>query len=90
MADPTLSIDPATILDHVDARRVEFSAEVDGERREFAVLYDLLEALDGASPEQGPVAAFRRHLPAIEAAAAAALARDTDQERVVVSENDLA
>jgi len=89
MADQNLTIDPATILDNVDARRVEFSAEVDGEPCDFAVLYDVLEALDGALPEQGPVAALRRHQAAIQAAAAAALARDGDQDRVVVSENDL-
>ena len=89
MAEPRLSIDTISLLDNVDARRVEFSAEVDGERRDFAVLYDVLEALDGAAPDQGPVAAVGRHREAIEAAALSALARDTDQDRVMVSENDL-
>jgi hypothetical protein len=83
------TLDPATLLDNVDARQVEFSAEVDGEMRDFAVLYDVLEALDGPSPEQGPVAAFRRHQATVERAAASALARDGDQDRVIVSENDL-
>jgi len=89
MTEQTLLIDPATILDNVDARQVEFAGEVDGERRDFAVLYDVLEALDGVSPEQGPVAALRRHQQAIATAATSALARDTDQAIVVVSENDL-
>lgn len=89
MAD-TLSINTATLFDNADARQVEFSAEVDGEPRDFAVRYDALEALDGAQPDTGAVAAVRRHLDAVGAGAAVALARDVDQERVIVTENDLA
>lgn len=89
MAEQPLIIDPASILDMTDDRHVEFSGEVDGERRDFAVSYDTLEALDGAAPDAGPVAAFTRHQAAIAAAAVRSLGRDLDQERVVVSESDL-
>jgi len=88
MAD-RLSLDAPTLFDDVDARTVEFSGEIDGERHDFAVQYDLIEALDGAAPDDGAIAAFERHREAIETAATVALARDPDQERVVVSENDL-
>jgi hypothetical protein len=89
MADDRLSIDAASLFDNSDARTVEFSGEVDGELRDFAAQYDLLEALDGAAPDAGAVAAARRHLPAIAEAALRALARDVDADRVTVSENDL-
>jgi len=88
MAD-RLSIDAATLFDDVDARTVEFSGEIDGERYDFALQYDVIEALDGSAPDDGAIMAFERHRDAIEKAATTALARDPDQDRVVVSENDL-
>ena len=51
MAASRLDIDNATILDNVDERHVEFAGEVDGDEYQFAVQYDLLEALSGDAPE---------------------------------------
>ena len=43
-----LDIDRASIFDNLDERQVEFAAEVDGDEYQFAVQYDVLEALNGA------------------------------------------
>ena len=86
-----LEIDNATILDNLEEQQVEFTAEVDGDDYEFAVQYDVLEALSGDRPddEEGAVDMFNRFIDAISDAALAALARDGDAALIVVSENDL-
>ncbi len=88
MAD-RLDIDDSSILDYVEERQVEFTGEVDGDEHQFAVRYDVLEALSGDSPEDGAVDTFRRFVDPISDAALSALGRDTEQEIVIVSENDL-
>jgi len=90
MADDRLLIDAASVFNNADARAVEFAGEIDGERRDFALLYDVLEALDGAAPDADAAAAFGRHRDTIARAGTAALARGSDAERVTISENDLA
>lgn len=91
MAANRLEIDNSTLLDNVEEQQVEFSAEVDGDEYEFAVQYDVLEALSGDRPdsEDGAVDMFNRFVDAISDAALAALARDADAALIVVSENDL-
>ncbi len=89
MAEDRLTIDEATLFDNVDERQVEFDAEVSGERYQFAAQYGVLEALAAEFPVTEPVATLRRHLARIERVGTVALARDTDAELVVISENDL-
>jgi hypothetical protein len=84
-----LEIDDASVLDNVDERQVEFAGEVDGEEHQFAVQYDLLEALSGDAPDGDAVDSFRRFEDEIADAALAALARGDDRGLVIVSENDL-
>ena len=88
MAD-RLDIDDSSIFDNLDEQQVEFSGEVDGESYDFAVLYDVLEALSGDAPDGDAVATFNRFVDPISDAALAALGRDETQELVIVSENDL-
>lgn len=88
MADDHITIDPATVFDNVGDRQIEFSGDASGERYAFALRYDVLEALSGGVPDR-PLPVFHRHLARIQAMAAVALARDADQEMVVISENDL-
>ncbi|SEM79236.1 hypothetical protein SAMN05192583_1253 [Sphingomonas gellani] len=91
MTDPRITIDPASLFDNVDERQVEFSGDADSDRYRFALRYDVVEALAGTVPQDGDaVAQVRQHLPRIEPLAARALARDYDQDLVVISENDLA
>lgn len=88
MAD-RLDIDNSSILDNLDEQQVEFAGEVDGDEYQFAVRYDLLEALTGDAPEGDAVETFSRFVDPISDAALSALARDRAQEIVIVSENDL-
>ena len=89
MAASSLEIDNSSILDNIDERQVEFDAEVDGDEYQFAVQYDVLEALTGDAPDGDAVETFNRFIDPISDAALAALARDSDQAVIVVSENDL-
>ena len=84
-----LDIDNASILDNLDEQQVEFEGEVDGDEYQFAVKYDLLEALSGDAPDGDAVDTFNRFVDPISDAALAALARGGDQAIVIVSENDL-
>ena len=88
MAD-RLDIDNTSILDNLDERQVEFAAEVDGDEYQFAVQYDLLEALSGDAPDGDAEDTFRRFIDPISDAALSALERDRTQSLIVVSENDL-
>ncbi len=88
MAD-RLDIDNASILDNIEENQVEFDGEVDGEEYQFAVRYDLLEALSGDAPDGDAMDIFNRFVDPISDAALSALARDQDQPVIVVSENDL-
>jgi hypothetical protein len=89
MAEDRLTIDAATIEDNTDQRQVEFDAEVSGERYRFALQYDVLEALAAATPVGDAGAIFRAHSETIAIIGVRALARDGDQERITISENDL-
>ena len=89
MAASRLEIDNSTILDNIDERQVEFDAEVDGDEYQFAVQYDVLEALTGDAPDDDAVDPFNRYIDPISDAALSALARNSDQALIVVSENDL-
>jgi len=84
-----LDIDNSTILDNIDERQVEFTGEVDGDEYEFAVQYDVLEALTGDAPDGDAVDTFNRYVDPISDAALSALSRNSDQAMIVVSENDL-
>ncbi|MEG3170075.1 hypothetical protein U1737_17935 [Sphingomonas sp. LB3N6] len=89
MAEDRLDIDLKTVEDNSDLRQVEFEGEVSDERYQFAVQYDVLEALSTVAPEGDAVALFKRHADEIAGLGVVALARDPDQEIVVISENDL-
>lgn len=88
MAD-RLDIDNASIMDNLDEQQIEFAGEIDGDEYQFAVQYDVLEALSGDAPEGDAVDLFNRFIDPITDAALSALARDRDQAIIVVSENDL-
>ena len=89
MAADRMEIDDATILDNVDEKLVEFTAEVDGDDFEFGVQYAVLEALSGDAPEDDAVEMFNRFSDVIAEAGLVALAHNSDPAMVVISENDL-
>ncbi len=79
MAEDRLTIDTRTLSDDSDRRRVEFDAEVSGERYPFAVQYDVLEALSAVAPDGDAVAIFRQHADRIARLGVVALARNPGQ-----------
>lgn len=89
MAEDRITIDTRTLDNDGDLRQVAFEGELSGTRYQFAVQYDVLEALSAQVPGADAVALFRQHSDAIAALGTTALARDPDQEMVVISENDL-
>jgi len=89
MAANQLDIDTSSILDNIDDRQVEFDGTVDGEEYQFAVQYDVLEALSGDVPDGDGVQTFNMFVDPISDAALSALARNSDQDIIIVSENDL-
>ncbi|MEK9211127.1 MULTISPECIES: DUF1488 family protein [unclassified Sphingomonas] len=89
MADDALTVIKDTVEDNVSDRQVEFVGEMEGEEYQFAVQYDLLEALSGDVPDGDAIEMFERYSDDILEAALTALGRDMEQSLVVVSENDL-
>jgi hypothetical protein len=90
MAADKIDIDLASILDNPAERQVEFLGEVDAEEVQFAVQYDVLEALSGDAPEDDDaVEMFNRFSDVVAEAGLTALARNSDQSMVIISENDL-
>lgn len=89
MAEDRVTIDTNTLLDNADDRQVDFSGEASGDRYDFAVQYDVLEALSARIPSDDAVAIFRQFTGDIEHAAARALTRYSGIGRIIVSGNDL-
>ena len=84
-----MTIDWATLFDNIGDRQVDFSGEASGERYDFAVQYDVLEALGAQIPNGDAVAIAQRHRDELEQAAGRALARFDGIGRTIVSGNDL-
>ena len=84
-----MDIDTSSILDNPDEQLVEFTGEVDGDEYEFAVQYAVLEALSGDAPDDDAVDMFNMFSDTIADAGLVALARNSDQALIVISENDL-
>jgi ABC-type xylose transport system substrate-binding protein len=89
MAEDRVTIDTDTLLDNIGDRQVEFSGEASGDRYDFAVQYDVLEALSARIPDGDGAAIFQQHADEIARAAARALARSDLIGRITVSGNDL-
>jgi hypothetical protein len=90
MAEDRVTIDLDTLLDNVGDRQIEFTGEASGDNYDFAVQYDVLEALSGRLPiGEDAVPVFVQHRGELEFAAARALARYNDIGRITVSGSDL-
>jgi hypothetical protein len=89
MTADQLEIDTRSVFDNIDARQIEFEAEVDGDEYQFAVQYSVLEALTGEAPDGDAEIKFTQMIDTIKDASLTALSRDSDREIIVVSENDL-
>jgi hypothetical protein len=89
MAEDRVTIDFNTVLDNIGDHQVEFTGEASGDRYDFAVQYDVLEALSARVPDGDGVALLQQYRDDVERAAGRALARFDGIGRTVVSGNDL-
>ena len=89
MAEDRVMIDRTTLLDNIADRQVEFSGSASGDRYDFAVQYDVLEALSTRIPDGDAARIAEKHIDALEVAAGRALSRSDGIDRVIVSGNDL-
>lgn len=89
MAEDRVTIDWSTLLDNIGDRQVEFSGEASGDRYDFAVKYDVIEALTARIPDGDAATMALAHRETLERAAGRALARFDGIGRTMVSGNDL-
>ena len=55
-----ITVDQASLTDNDVAQQVEFTAEIDGDERDFAVKYAVLRELSGYEPENDALELFER------------------------------
>ena len=84
-----LTIDHDSLIDNDRERQVEFTAEVGGDDRDFAVKYEVLKELSGDEPENDALELFERFSDDILDACAEAAERRSTADLVVVTESDL-
>jgi hypothetical protein len=84
-----LEIDQASVTDNEIAHQVEFTAEIDGEERDFAVKYAVLTELSGDEPEDDALELFERFSDEILDACAEVAARDPSAIVVTIDKDDL-
>jgi len=84
-----LRIDQASLIDNERERQVEFTAEVDGEDRDFAVKYSVLKELSGDEPDDDALELFERFSDEIVDVCLEAAAQRPAVSLVTISENDL-
>ena len=83
-----LEIDQASITDNDSEQQVEFTAELDGNERDFVVKYSVLKELSGDDPENDALEMFERFGDEISDICVEA-AGDQGNGVVTVDENDL-
>jgi hypothetical protein len=82
-------IDQASIIDNDVAQQVEFTAEIDGDERDFAVKYAVLKELSGDEPEEDALEMFERFSDEIADAAADAADKQPSANVVIIDASDL-
>ena len=82
-------IDQASIIDNDVEKQVEFTAEVDGDERDFAVKYAVLKELSGDEPEDDALEMFERFSDEIADAAPGAANRQPSANVVIIDASDL-
>ncbi len=84
-----LEIDQASVTDNDVSRQIEFSAEIDGEEREFAVKYGVLKELSGDDPQDYALELFERFSDEILEVCADVADRQQSVDVVTIDEGDL-
>jgi len=84
-----LEIDQASVTDNDVTRQVEFTAEIDGDERDFAVKYGVLKELSGDEPEDDALELFERFNDEIADMCVEAAIRQPSSNVVTIDEDDL-
>jgi hypothetical protein len=84
-----LEIDQASLTDNDIARQVEFTAEIDGDERDFAIKYSVLKELSGDEPDTDALEVFERFSDEIIDVCVDAALQRPSASVVVVDEGDL-
>ncbi len=84
-----LEIDQASLVDNDVAQQIEFTAEIDGEERDFAVKYAVLQELSGDAPEDDALEMFERFSDEIVDICADVAAERPSVNVVTIEEGDL-
>lgn len=82
-------IDQASVTDNDVAHQVEFTAEIDGDERDFAVKYGVLKELSGDEPDDDALELFERFNDEIVELCAEAAGRQPNADLVTIDEGDL-
>jgi hypothetical protein len=84
-----LTIDHDSLIDNDRERQVEFTAEVDGEDRDFAIKYAVLVELSGDEPEDDALELFERFSDEIVGVCVEAAAQQPSASLIVITASDL-
>lgn len=88
MASP-FDIDQSSVTDNDVAKQIEFTAEIDGDERDFAVKYSVLKELSGDEPQDDALEVFERFSDEITDLCVEAAERQPAANVVTVDETDL-
>jgi hypothetical protein len=84
-----LDIDQASLTDNDRQKQIEFTGEIDGEDRDFAVKYAVLKELSGDEPEDDALELFERFSDEIVDICADMVTKGGATGVIVVTEADL-
>jgi hypothetical protein len=84
-----LEIDQASLTDNDVARQIEFTAELDGDERDFAVKYAVLKELSGDEPDADALELFERFSDEITDICVDAALQRPSANVVIIDEGDL-
>jgi len=84
-----IELDQASVTDNDVARQIEFTAEINGDERDFAVKYAVLTELSGDEPEADALELFERFGDEIMDICVDAAGRQPSADVVTIDEVDL-
>ena len=84
-----ITVDQASLTDNDIAQQIEFTAEIDGDVRDFAVKYAVLQELSGDEPDNDALELFERFSDEILDVCADVADQRPNANVVVIDDDDL-
>ena len=84
-----ITVDQASLTDNDIAQQIEFTAEIDGDERDFAVKYAVLQELSGDEPDNDALELFERLSDEILDVCADVADQRPNANVVVIDDDDL-